>query len=280
MTMTGNHYPIPVEIYLGDLVLLARQLDDSLRLAQTQVEQHALSAEAMRRFHKIAHGQRKELEGRLRALGSSEPVALVAIAAPFDLQAAIAHDSSAHAVSRALHRLYAGFHHVCLAYAMLHAAAHRAFDSQTEGNTADLAEAHLRAWMAVAREINQLISEVVIWEWGREGHECQCQCPSCGMGVCLCAPHGANTVDQIWQEVSRPVLADGIGVRLPRTASAAERAGLREGDRIVAINGQEILSEADYGPFQAAVREHRLGEAMRLRVRRDAELLEMPVTRL
>ena len=72
---------------------------------------------------------------------------------------------------------------------------------------------------------------------------------------------------------------DGIRVRLPRTGSAAVRAGLREGDRIVAIDGRGNLWEGDYAALQTAIRGHQSGEAIRLSVQRGMELLDVSVSR-
>ena len=69
-------------------------------------------------------------------------------------------------------------------------------------------------------------------------------------------------------------------MRPPRGGSAAARAGLREGDRIVAVDDQQIASDVDTQSMQTAIRKHQSGEEVRLRVRRAAdELLEITVAR-
>src|SRR2546427_10468032 len=84
---------------------------------------------------------------------------------------------------------------------VLPAVAHRFFDSRGEGNTADLAEGHLRDYAETAQALNRIVSDVAVWGLGKAGQECQCKCPSCGLGVCLCSPHGMNTVAAVWREV-------------------------------------------------------------------------------
>jgi hypothetical protein len=246
-----------------------------------EVKIHPPSAEAVQRFHYMVHVQREALEARLLSLGSTAPGTPTIIAsAPFLSGMEMRHNRDAHAVSRGLHALYTAFNHATLGYAMLHAVAHRFFDSQTEGNTADLAERHLRGYAAAVQEINQLISDVVVWELSQAGQECQCLCPSCSLGVCLCAPHGTITVNEAWRETTPSVPPDGLVVRLPRAQSAAARAGLHAGDRIVAIDDQHIVSDLDAASMQNAVRMHQPGEAIRLRVRRGAgEPLDITVTR-
>jgi C-terminal processing protease CtpA/Prc len=152
---------------------------------------------------------------------------------------------------------------------VLHATAHRAFDSQAEGNTADLAESHFRAYGTAIQELDLLISDIVVSELDGVGEDCQCQCPACGIGLCLCASHGANTVRQVWRETIPTAPEGGLRVRRPRAGSEAQRAGLLDGDRVLAIDGNEIGTDLDISAVQTAIRAHSAGDRMRLRVLRD-----------
>src|SRR5438132_7239439 len=96
--------------------------------------------------------------------------------------------------ARLLGEVYAALTEIAFTYAVLHARAHRAYDSQGEGNTADLAESHLRAYTAAIQHLDMLSSDLVVSELGSIGEDCLCQCPACGVGLCLCAPHGMGTV--------------------------------------------------------------------------------------
>ena len=167
--------------------------------------------------------------------------------------------------------LYGALNEAALSYGRLHAIAHRAFDSQGEGNTADLAEAHLRAHTADIQQLNLGISDLVVRELDAAGAECRCRCPSCGFGLCLCATHGATTVRQAWSETLPEIRPDGLKVRRPRADSPALAAGLREGDRVIAIDGQEIATDLDAGAVQRAVRGHAPDGPMTLRIRRGGE---------
>ncbi len=158
---------------------------------------------------------------------------------------------------------------------VLHAAAHRYYDSKGEGNTADLAEKYLREYSEAVHGINCLTSDVAVWDLSRAGQECQCKCPSCGLGVCLCSPHGTNTVSDIWREtasVGAEQTAGGIRVRPPRANSVASRAGLRPGDVIVAVDGQGLANETGdaINMIQKGIGKHPSGEAIRLRVKRPS----------
>lgn len=266
---------------LGDMVTVERQMERLLERQLHEVAAHPKVAEAVGRFHQMVRSQRQPLEARLESIEGKESSSLTRIApAPYSAAAEVHHEGSAQAVSRALHTLYTAFNHAALGYTMLHAVAHRFFDSQAEGNTADLAEAHLRGYAAAAQEINQTVSDAVVWELSQRGQECQCLCPSCDLGICLCAPHGTNTVNQVWRETSPRVASGGIWVRPPRGESAAARAGLREGDRIVAVDDEQIASDVDTQSMQTAIRKHQSGEEVRLRVRRATdEVLEITVAR-
>lgn len=171
-------------------------------------------------------------------------------------------------VAWSLGAIYAALNQLAFAYSALHAAAHRAFDSQADGNTADLAESHLRAYTAAIQQLALLGSDAVVRELGNAGHDCLCQCPACSLGLCLCASHGTNTVRQAWQETLPPPPEGGLRVRPPRTASEADRAGVVAGDQVLAIDGHEIKTDLDTGAVQTAIRAHASGDTVRLRVLR------------
>lgn len=171
----------------------------------------------------------------------------------------------------ALVSLYGALNEAALAYGQLHAIAHRAFDSQGEGNTADLAEAHMRGHTAEIQQLDLGISDVAVRELDAAGAECQCTCPACGFGLCLCAPHGAKTVRQAWSETLPKPPSDGLRVRRPRADSRALAAGLRDGDRVLAIDGQEIATDLDFVVAQRAIRGHAPDGPMTLRIRRGRE---------
>jgi C-terminal processing protease CtpA/Prc len=76
-------------------------------------------------------------------------------------------------------------------------------------------------------------------------------------------------VRQVWQETIPPPSEGGLRVRQPRVGSEAERAGLLDGDRVLAIDGNEIQTDLDTETIQAAIRAHGAGEAVRMRVLRE-----------
>src|SRR2546427_9161535 len=167
--------------------------------------------------------------------------------------------------------LYGALNEAALSYGRLHAIAHRAFDSQGEGNTADLAEAHLRAHAAEIQQLNLGVSDVVVRELDAAGAECRCRCPSCGFGLCLCATHGATTVRQAWSETLPEIRPTGPKAVRPEPTSPRRRLALGEGDRVIAIDGHEIATDLDAGAVQRAVRGHAPDGPMTLRIRRGGE---------
>jgi S1-C subfamily serine protease len=64
----------------------------------------------------------------------------------------------------------------------------------------------------------------------------------------------------------------------PRPGSQLAEAGLDEGDRVLAVDGDPVGRNAD---AQAALRRHGVGDAVRLDVqRRDGERIEVTVMRV
>lgn len=271
---------VELQSHLGDMVLVERQMVTLVGEFVSPVGGHPEVAKTIERYHRMAKTQHEASEVRLRSIGGQTPssptrIAPVPVLTPVDAGQA----GTGKALSRTLHVLATAFNHAAFGYAILHSVAHRFYDSQASGNTADLAEAHMRGYAAAAQEINQMISDAVVSELSLRGQECQCQCPSCALGICLCAPHGTNTVTEVWQDTRPTTPSGGIRVRLPRGDSVVARVGLREGDCVVAVDDQQIASDLDASAMQAAVRRHESGGTVRLRVHRATEDLDVSVTR-
>lgn len=195
--------------------------------------------------------QAAALDARLQALASGSSDSATAPSRKETLTASLA-------------GLYASLHHAALAYAVLHARAHRAFDR----NTADLAETHMRKCLAAAGNILRLVSHAAVAELERDGHECRCGCPSCSLGICVCARHGEETVLRALEETRSSAGVVGLEVRKPRAGSPASAAGLRQGDLIMAAEGRDIASYAD---LQTTVRSAAPDAPIRLQVARPPD---------
>ncbi len=267
--------------YVADLIVIEGRVQTLLSDHADDVADHPAAAAALVRFQQMVEAHRSSLAARLSALGGTqvnEPARLMPL--PVHSDVAIPRTDPNRA-SRALHAWCSAFNHLAFAYAVLHAVAHRFYDSQGEGNTAeDLAEVHLRRYAGAVQEINQLLSDVVVWELGSAGEECRCQCPSCALGICLCAPHGTITVNLAWRETTPAPAGPGIELRPPRAGSPAAAAGLDAGDRIVGIDDQELAMDLDTMTLQKAIRARESGQALRLEVLRGAsDRLDVEVTR-
>lgn len=70
----------------------------------------------------------------------------------------------------------------------------------------------------------------------------------------------------------------GLRVRRPRPGSAAELAGLLEGDHVVAIDGDDIETDLDAAAVQAALLAS-ASASIRLRVLRAGEPIELSLGR-
>jgi hypothetical protein len=241
-----------------------------------QTREYVEASDALKRLAATAKVHETALQIRLKQIAGREGYRESSQALPVERPGTLP------PISSTLQNIYALLSRAMFGYAILHVMAHRFYDSQEDGNTADLAERHLNDYAKVSQEINRIVSDAVVWDLGKAGQECQCQCPSCGLGVCLCSPHGTNTVDQILHETTQGDKQEhrpGIRVRPPRKGSPAVRAGLQPDDTVLAIDGQEV-SESNLGAMQGAIRKHGPGEQVRLYVKRGSgETQEVLVTR-
>jgi DNA-binding CsgD family transcriptional regulator len=175
-----------------------------------------------------------------------------------------------HPVSSALGVAYAVVQEGIIGYSTILPIATRVRDSWVaadEGTTAHIARRHTQEYMGVAGQITALIHDVVLWELDRDGFECNCTCPSCGVGLCLCALSGRSVLAEAWVAARPPVAQHGVELKPPRPGSAAAVAGFLQGDVIVAIDGEKVDSTQ---VLQRAIRDHEAGDLMEIIVRRKA----------
>ncbi len=268
--------------YMARVVNLESRILETLEEISNTLDDHAESVSAVKGLRLVAQSQQNALQVRLRQLGGIElgtPRSMTRESGSRSLK-----EATSLSASEALQTLYSRLNEAAFGYAVLHLVAHRFFDSSGEGNTADLAEKHMGSYARATQNINGLASDVVIQELGKARQECQCKCPSCGLGVCLCSPHSANTTKDIWRETFAAVTesgSHGIRVRPPRAKSAADHAGLQSGDIIVAVDDQAIQNEGwdSLNTQQDTIRKHQSGQIVRLRVQRVSGDFEVPVTR-
>ncbi len=258
--------PSRLHRHMAQMVALEASIEKTLDRLSKQASDHPDVAALVKSFHQMSGAQRQTLETRLQAVASN-------IAIPDRAVAESDGGGGGYPVSSALRQASATLNQAIFGYAMLRTIALRFRDSPMigEGNTGDIAEQHTENYIGAVHKINQILHNVVLWEMDQEGSACLCDCPCCGLGVCLCAVSARTTLSDSWAKVGP--IADEVEVFLypPRSGSAGANAGLLHGDAIVAVDGQELQS---YSTLQSAVRGHRSGEAIELRVRRGSGELE------
>ncbi len=264
--------PSRLHRHMAQMVALEAGIETTLDRLSNQTSDHPDVAALVRSFHEMSGAQQRTLEARLQAVAGD-------IAIPDRSVAEFDGGGGGYPVSSALRQASTALNQAILGYAMLRTIALRFRDSPMigEGNTGDMAERHTENYIGAVHKINQILHTVVLWEMNREGSACLCDCPCCGLGICLCAVSARTTLSDAWAKVGP--IADEVEVFLhpPRSGSAAANAGLHHGEVIVAVDGQELES---YSTLQSAVRGHQSGEAIELRVRRGSgELEEITVVR-
>ena len=245
---------------VAETIAVERQIEEAFIQWLVEVQGHTEAAEAIRRFQTMVKGQREALEACLQRIGGSGTDSDISVA-PIDMPA-VRHERGPHAASNALHAITTAFNHAAFGYAVLHTVAHRFNDRIGKGNAADMAELHQSSYFQASQAVYQLIPDVVIGEMGT--HEiCICTCPSCSLGICLCWHAHIDSLMPV-----SPADEGGIMVRLPKADSAALQAGLRQGDVIVAVDGQEVQT---YQELQAEIRKHEPGDEIHLQTLRGPE---------
>ena len=246
--------------YVAEMLAVEGDIEAALDQLPAVVGAHPEAAAAVGRFHATARDQREALRAALAGLGGEVRPATSAVATLFGAADA----AGPGPVSAALRAAYTAFNHAAGGYAVLCELAFRLYDPPLR----ELAPRHLRAYAEAAQALNQLLPTVVAWELQQGGLECACVCPMCSLGACGCVAVGTEAVNAAWRETAPAgEAAPGFPVQPPRDGSPLARAGVRGGERILAVDGREVRSFRD---VQAAIREHQLGEEVRLLVQRGA----------
>ena len=265
--------------HLASMVTLENQIETILADIVGRPTAHPEADALFERVHKMVKDQHAALSTRLQSVSGavSDPNTPEFVPTVSGLTGMTASDSP-NSASFALNTVSTILNHAILGYTILQALSHRYRDSKISGgeNTGDISEQHTYNYVTLVQEINQLVQNVVLWELSQADEECRCSCPSCGLGICLCAASSRAILNSAWAD-SVPANQDGILVQAPRSGSAAMTAKLKAGDMVMAADGRTIHSTAD---LQNVVRERQPGEDISLHVRRDgAPMVEISVTK-
>jgi len=237
----------------SEMVAFETNLATRLRQERETVQTHAEVLAAMERFGAMVEAQRDRLVAYVESLGTREHSA----------------DSfafgSGTGVSATLRHFGSAFSYGAMSYGVLYEMALRLYEPALR----EIAPKHLKAYVNAIATLNQLLPSVVAWELAQVGLQCACICPMCSIGACGCVAMGTQTLVTAWREVFTVESAPpGFGLQPPKPESQLARAGIRGGDRLLAVDGQEVRSVRD---VQAAIRQHTLGDEVRLTVQRGSE---------
>ena len=257
--------PKILSILLGLETLICSRATEGLdRVVQlTHLNGHASAARLLREISAVADRHHAAVTERLRELdpagASSQPEG-----ASEDLRALAAE----HPLSNELGTMQVLVARAITGYATLQPISHRLRDSWVvaeRGTTAHIARAHTQEYVAISGEIMTLLADAARGELEAADLTCQCSCPACGFGICVCATGARRILSEAWA-AARPAVAElGVPVSVPRPGSAAQVAGLQDGDVIAAVDGVRIDA---YSVLQAALFEHAPGDRVRFKVRR------------
>jgi DNA-binding CsgD family transcriptional regulator len=166
-----------------------------------------------------------------------------------------------------------------MAYTALLPVANRFRDSAIsapEGTTQHLARGHMQDWVAAMGRIAATLQATVLEEMAQEGLFCQCVCPACGLGLCVCGIGARAILHEAWV-AARPY-PDLAEIRVPRLrpTSAAAVSGVHEGDLVLAVDGTDVQSMPH---LQTQIGGHEFGSTLRLSLRRGEAELTVAVTR-
>lgn len=265
------HTPNRLQTQLAHMIALEGAIEQRLEKLIPKVSDHTEATALLTGFHTLSKNQRQALETRLFTIADNAPQMEDAAT---DFAAIGLGEGGNYPVSTALQMIYTLFNQAVIGYSVLHPLATRFLDSSwiaDEGTSFHLSRQHTQNYVQAIQQISRLLHDVVLWELDQEGLECQCMCPSCGAGICLCAMAGRSFLSDTWVEAGPIADDEGVYVQLPKQNSAAMKSGLQRGDVILAAGGQEIES---FGGLQSAVRSAEPGEEIRLTVRRAPDELE------
>jgi hypothetical protein len=236
-----------------ELVLFETELEATLKREQQAARGYPEAAAAIELLVPMVQSQRERLAAYAKSHAPESGGRATSVGFTFTPTATVA---------GALRQISVAFDHGALSYGMLYEMALRLYEPALR----EIAPKHLKACADAALTIHRLVPAVVAWELVQEGLHCACICPMCGLGACACVALGTQTAVAAWRdgEPSSP----GLALQPPKPDSELARAGVRGGERLLAIDGQDVRALPE---MQAAIRKHALGEAVRFLVQRGSE---------
>jgi C-terminal processing protease CtpA/Prc len=251
------------------MIRLEDRLERYFSRKLTKEVSHRKVAKMLDDFRDMATGQKISLNERLQTISDGAIIP--------KLDSSWVGNSSENVASTVLQAAYTNLNEAIIGYSTLSIVAKRFRDSPIIGehNTTDIADLHMRNYVAAVRSINDLLHDVIIDELDHQGNSCDCTCACCGIGLCICATYNRETLNNAWTDVGSFADAGDLLVLQPRLESPAATAGITKGDYIVSADGKQLAS---YGTLYEIADGHQSGETIELKVRRaSGELSDVNV---
>lgn len=154
--------------YLGDMVSIESHIEEALDRQLSLVKENTEASAAVHRFHDMVKANRDELQQHLDQMAGQKGNPVKEVGATLLGKAAGMIDKiRTEGVSKALRDDYVAFNLAAMSYSMLDTTARALGDKKT----AKLAEQGLRDYAGAVQEINQIISNIVVLELEKDGHQ-------------------------------------------------------------------------------------------------------------
>ena len=269
MTIIEN--PNRLHAQLVTMIVLEVAIAEKLNQLIPLVSEHVGAGTLLTEFQSLPREHRQALETRLNEIADPvPPIEDIGFNFPTDGLTGQTYNS----MSTALQFVYTMFNQALIGYSVLQAHATRFLDSpwlEEEGTSFHLAVKFIKNYAQAIQQTTLLLHDVLLWEFDRDGFECQCLCPSCGVGICLCSIAGRFHLNNAWEEAGPFYEAAPVFVQQPKQNSPAAQAGLQRGHIITAVGGQDLESWFD---LQSAVRNAKSGDKIQLKIRQESETMD------
>lgn len=176
--------------YVGDMVALEEHIEAALDHQLTLAKDDPTALQAIRGWHAMVKEQRermKALQGELEVNTAGNPIIKVG-STILGMAAGIIDRVRTEGVSKALRDDYTAFNLAAIGYTMLHTTALALGDERVAG----IAERNLRGYAGAVQRVNHIISDVVINELAKDGHNV----------TSTAADETKKIVDEAWRETA------------------------------------------------------------------------------
>lgn len=265
--MTIRENPNRLHAQLATMITIEAAIAEKLRELIPIVSEHAEAGTLLRELQSLPSEHRQALETRLHKIADTESQSSDDMI-HFPDEGLTEH--TCNPATTALQTVYTMFSRALIGYSVLRVHATRFLDSsylEDEGTSMHLAEQFSKDYARAIQQLTRLLHDVLLWELDRDGLACQCICPACGNGICLCSISVRFILDNAWEEAGPFYDAAPIYVHRPKQNSPAAKAGLKRGHIITGVGEQELESWLD---LQHVLRNAQSGDEIELKIRQGS----------